>query len=98
MLHQVKYRPLFFIFVSAIVIFNSCKVASPTDLQTTQTPPSPPGKTDRPPGAPAFLQAKATSLSTVDLDWMDTSQITAWFVIERESSNDTVWRVVDSIP
>ncbi|HMD14403.1 MAG TPA: hypothetical protein VKI62_07255, partial [Bacteroidota bacterium] len=95
MSYRTKYRNLVFFIVSAIAIFNSCKVASPTESQKTPYIP-PPVNTYRPPGAPAYLKAKATSLSTIEIDWIDTSHIASRFVVERENVVDTSWQIIDS--
>lgn len=81
--------------LSAIALFNSCKVASPTESKKTTFIP-PPVNVYRPPGAPAYLKAKSTSLSSIELDWIDTSRIANWFVIEREITPDTLWQIIDS--
>ena len=94
MSYQAKYRLLVFSVLSAIALFNSCKVASPTESKKTEIPP--PLTVYRPPGAPANLKAKATSLSTIEVDWTDTSHIATWFVIERENIADSSWQIVDS--
>lgn|GEM_PF-3239725 len=92
---RAKYRLLVFIILAAIALFNSCKVASPTESKKAPFIP-PPVNTYRPPGAPAYLKAKATSLSTIEIDWIDTSRIANWFVIEREITPDTLWQIIDS--
>ena len=94
MSYQAKYCLLVFSVLSAIALFNSCKVASPTESKKTEIPP--PLTVYRPPGAPANLKAKATSLSTIEVDWTDTSHIATWFVIERENIADSSWQIVDS--